>query len=221
MKVRLVKKQPISGNITSFYFEPEAPLRYVAGQYIELFIPHSNPDKRKEHRWFTLSSSPTEDLLTITTRLITPKKSSFKNALNKLNIGDEIKMLPPMGDFVLPKDESLPLIFVAKGIGVTPFRSMLKYLNDTHKKRSIKVIYAVNDASDAIFKDIIKPASSEFTVHIGNLGSKELLDYSGEIKDEVIFMAGPEKMVESLQNDLLRQGVNPAQIRTDFFHNYD
>src|SRR5690606_27786597 len=131
-------------------FEPEIPIRYIAGQYIELFIPHSNPDKRKERRWFTLSSSPTEDLLAITTRLITPKKSSFKNALNNLRIGDEIKMLPPMGDFVLPKDESLPLIFVAKGIGVTPFRSMLKYLNDSHKKRSIKLIYVIDNSNDAI-----------------------------------------------------------------------
>lgn len=221
MKLKLVKKQPVAGNITTFWFEPESPVRYIAGQYIELFIPHPEPDNRREHRWFTLSSSPTESLLSITTRLNDKRKSSFKSTLSNLKIGQEIKMQLPMGDFVLPKDESLPLVFIAKGIGITPFRSMLKYLIDSDEKRNIKLIYSVNNAKDIVFKDIVKKSAKEFITHIGPLDAKKVLAYTGLVKQHVIYIAGPEKMVETLQNDLIKIGVSPAQIRSDFFHNYD
>lgn len=221
MKIKLVKKTPLGGNITTFWFEPETPVQYIAGQYIELFLPHSNPDERKARRWFTLSSSPTEELLAITTRLIEPRRSTFKTALSNLKVGDEIKMLPPMGDFVLPKDETLPLMFIVAGIGVTPFRSMLKFLLDKDKRLDITVIYVPTRADEMIFSEILKKGSKKFIHHSGRLGGQDILDYSGKLSNHIIYLAGPERMVENIQNDLIMAGVNQTQIRTDFFHNYD
>ncbi len=221
MKVKLVRKELISGNISTFWFQPDNPVRYIAGQYIELYIPHSNPDERKERRWFTLSSSPSEDLLSITTRLIEPRRSTFKKALNNLKIGTEIKILPPMGDFVLPKDESLPLIFIAKGIGITPFRSMLKYLNDNDKKLNIKLIYCVDKPKDVIFKDIIEEATTKFIIREGNISTDELSRYIEDDGKSLIYTAGPERMVETLRDNLIGKGFDQGRLRNDFFHNYD
>jgi len=87
----------------TFYFRPEQPLSYTAGQFTELTIPHKRPDERGLKRWFTLSSSPTSELLSITTKFNNDKSSSFKKALFGLKPGAELTMAEPMGDFVLPK----------------------------------------------------------------------------------------------------------------------
>lgn len=220
MKLTLVKKETIAPNIVSFYFQPETPIRYIAGQYIELHLPHDNPDDRRANRWFTLSSSPTEELLAITTRLH-QRNSSFKNSLNNLQIGSVIRQAQlPMGDFVLPKDSKLPLIFIAGGIGITPYRSMCKYLLDTRQKRDITLIYAAKP-DELVFSELIKNAGTKLIVPKSRLNSDLVLDYIGPISNQQIYISGPEKMVENLQHQLLRQNVRSSQLRTDFFHNYD
>ena len=68
MKVTLEYTHDEAGNIRTFFFRPDNPVYYTAGQYTELKVPHTNPDKRGQKRWFTLSSSPSDPLLTITTK---------------------------------------------------------------------------------------------------------------------------------------------------------
>lgn len=220
MKLTLVKKEKIAPNIISFYFQPETPVRYIAGQYIELHLPHDNPDDRRTNRWFTLSSSPTEELLAITTRLH-ERSSSFKNSLNNLEIGSVIRQAQlPMGDFVLPKDSGLPLIFVAGGIGITPYRSICKYLFDTGQQRDITLVYAAKP-DELIFSELIKKAGVKLIVSKSRLNSVLLLDYTGPISNQQIYISGPEKMVENLQHQLIEHKISASQLRTDFFHNYD
>src|ERR1700722_16878985 len=143
MQVFFDHSAPEADNIKTFYFRPEKPVHYTAGQFIELTIPHKNPDKRGIKHWFTLSSPPTDELLSITTKFAGDQSSSFKKALFKLKPGTELRMADPMGDFVLPKLIQTPLIFVAGGIGITPFHSMLSWLAATGEVRPIKLLYAV------------------------------------------------------------------------------
>src|SRR4051812_34213512 len=128
MKAIFDHSQPEAANITTFFFRPEKPVQYTAGQFTELYLPHNNPDKRGIKRWFTISSSPSEELLSITTKFTPEKGSSFKETLRKLVPGTEVHLEEPMGDFVLPKLIQTPLIFVAGGIGITPFHSILEWL---------------------------------------------------------------------------------------------
>lgn len=220
MKLKFVKKRKENEEITTFFFEPESRIRYIAGQYTELTIPHESPDSRNTKRWFTLSSSPTEEFWSITTRL-NRKGSSFKKALVRLNPGDHIHGHLPMGDFVLPKDEALPLIFIAKGIGITPYRSILKYLEDTGQSRQIHLIYAVKNLSDAIFTRLLEKKSVTLSLHPGRLRASDLTAYAGNAEERLVYISGPEHMVEDLQKELIASGMNELRIRTDFFHNYD
>jgi ferredoxin-NADP reductase len=221
MNVALAKKEKVAKDTYMFWFEPEKPVEYVAGQYIELHLPHENPDERKTRRWFTLSSSPTEKLLAITTRFHTERTSSFKTRLNGLKPGEIITMMPPMGDFVLPKDPSIPLLFIAGGIGITPYRSMLKYLSDKGESRNIRLIYAVTSKEYAAFEDLIKKSSAKYELHLGHMAASDLDKFIEPKSGQAIYISGPEKMVERLQGELFGKGVDIHQLRVDFFHNYD
>lgn len=221
MKLALAGKEPITEDIMMFWFRPEKPVDYIAGQYIELHLPHENPDDRKARRWFTLSSSPTEELLAITTRFSRKRASSFKNKLRSLKVGETVDILPPMGDFVLPKDDSLPIIFVAGGIGITPYRSMLKYLTDKGENRDIKLIYVIRSGDTTAFESIIDQSPAKYIKHEGELSVEELLNYLEGIATHTVYISGPEMMVERLQKGLVAAGIDRLQIRTDFFHNYD
>ena len=150
----LLKVEQIKENIYTFHFSPEYFQKYAAGQYIELVIPHDTPDKRGIKRWFTLSSSPTEQEYALTTKFSDSKASTYKKALLALQAGGKVKMSSPMGDFVLPKDKNINLIFVAGGIGITPFRSMIKWLIDTEQKRQIHLIYAAKQRNQTIFTEL-------------------------------------------------------------------
>lgn len=223
MKLKLIKKEKVAKNTMMFWFEPDSPVHQIAGQYIELFVPHDPSDDRKAKRWFTLSNSPTEKFLAITTKIHPKRPSSYKNALDSFPMGSEFSALPPMGDFVLPKDETLPLVFIAGGIGITPYRSILKYLQDTDEKRNIKLIYTVSNPDEFAFSDLIESKRVKLIKHVGRLDSVKILEYIGNTDGKQIYISGPEKMVETLQKELLDSGsgISELQLRVDFFHNYD
>jgi ferredoxin-NADP reductase len=220
-----------AANIRTFYFRPEQPVRYTAGQYTELTLPHPHPDQRGRRRWFTLSSSPTNDLLSITTKQAADKGSSFKRALFKLEPGTELHLAEPMGDFVLPKLIQTPLIFVAGGIGVTPFHSMLSWLAATGETRPIKLLYAVRNEDEIIFQETLRKAGVEPTIIVsepspawggerGRLSAELILGLEQPSDDTLVYVSGPEPLVESLEKDLMRAGLAKPQIVTDAFPNY-
>ena len=118
----------INPGISTFWFHPPAHLRYEAGQFVELYLPHAPADARGERREFSLSSSPHEPLIAFTTNFAFENGSSYKRALQDLAPGETVILNEPMGDFVLPKDPAISLVFVAAGLGCTPFASMIKWL---------------------------------------------------------------------------------------------
>jgi ferredoxin-NADP reductase len=233
MKVTFDHSQAEAANIQTFYFKPERPLRYTAGQYTELHIPHKNPDKRGTKHWFTLSSSPNNEFLTITTKYAGDDKSStFKKALFRLKPGTELHMADPMGDFVLPKLIQTPLVFVAGGIGLTPFHSMLEWLYETMETRPIKLLYGVRSEDEIVFQDTFKRAGIEPTIVVsqpsdawggerGNLSAEIILGLEKPSDDTLVYVSGPEPMVQALSRDLSKAGLRRDQIVTDEFPNYD
>lgn len=231
MKVTLDHTQDEAANIRTFWFKPAQPMRYIAGQYTELTVPHDYPDERGIKRWFTLSSSPTDELLSITTKFAGDKSSTFKQALWKLPMGTGLHMADAMGDFVLPKDKTIPLVFVAGGIGVTPLHSMVKWLADTKEKRDIHLIYGVSRLEEVAFRPLFKSYGLKLRIvpkdppkhwkdEMGSLSAGKILQAIGPINNQLIYLSGPEPMVEALEKDLLAEGVRQQQLATDFFPGY-
>lgn len=231
MKVTFDHARSEANNIKTFYFKPELPVHYTAGQYTELTVPHRHPDKRGAKRWFTLSSSPTDELLSITTKFAGDKSSSFKKALFKLKTGTELHMAEPMGDFVLPKLIQTPLVFVAGGIGVTPFHSILEWLHATNETRPIKLLYGVRTEDEIIFQDTFQKAHVEPVIVVsepsdawggerGHLSAELILGLEKPSEDTLVYVSGPEPMVEALEKDLRKAGLDKHKFVGDFFPNY-
>lgn len=234
MNVVFSHREPVATNVVTLWFKPDRPVWYVAGQFTEMYLPHASVDSRGERRWFTISSSPTDPLIGITTRLSVDDSSSFKKALDALRPGDALKLADPMGDFVLPKDTSLPLVFVAAGLGITPVHSMVKFMRDRREERRAHLIYAVSHEDelaflplfneyDLQFTPIVKHASEGWHGETGSLSTSRILELAGpDALDEnaLIYLSGPEPMVETFYKDLIAQNFPNERLVTDYFPGY-
>jgi ferredoxin-NADP reductase len=225
MNARFINKQQLTSDIFCYSFDPDHSLNITAGQFVEISLKIDKTDDRGNKRWFTVSSSPEENIFSITTRII-KQPSSFKIALNELAVGDMISVSEPMGDFVLPIDKTTNLLMVAGGIGITPYLSIMSHLKMVGEKRNIDLIYAVNDINEAvdisIYEDYISSIQVLITSKEGNKLSAELIyQQYKKLNDLFIYLAGPEAMVETVGQQLLDMGVNSSCLIRDYFPGYD
>lgn len=224
MRVVLDHIRQENHNVRTFCFKPPHKFSYTAGQFIEMTLPHKNPDERGIKHWFTLSSSPTEEFISITTKWFGSQASTFKKTLFELETGAEVHISDPMGDFVLPKDKSIPLVFVAGGIGITPFHSIIKWLVDTGEKRQIQALLAAHSDKDLLFVDLFRDYGIDPVLAVDSssqrLSAKFILESVSPIDNKLIYVSGPEPMVETLCADLEKNGVAKSQLAGDFFPGY-
>ncbi len=187
-------------------------------------LPHNNSDNRGQKHWFTLSSSPTENLLAITTKQAPDRSSTFKQVLFSLQAGASINISEPMGDFVLPKDSNIPLVFVAGGIGITPVRSMIKWLSDTKEHRQIRIIYGARSADDLAFLELFENYGAKTDIILtggaGQLTAENVMKLGHVTDNTLVYVSGPEPMVESLETDLKAANVSSEKLVLDFFPGY-
>nr|MDQ3969019.1 Rieske 2Fe-2S domain-containing protein [Thermoproteota archaeon] len=124
----LTKKEELEGtDIMTFKFTKNGYPEYKAGQFAFFPLDTVNNDNRGPVRHFSLASSPAEDALIISTRI---RDTPYKQRLSTIQEGAQVKVSKPQGNFVLHDDFSKHAIFLSGGIGVTPFRSMIKYATD-------------------------------------------------------------------------------------------
>jgi len=226
MQATLEKIEQLADGIVTFWFKPEGRFRYVAGEFTEMYIPHV-ADERGEKRWFTLSSSPTEPLLGITTSFSEGFSSSFKQALQGLQPGDNVRLAEPMGDFVLPKSTDIPLTFIAGGLGITPIRSIVRSLADTGQKRSIRLLRIAGPKKAHLFEGIFAnyPMRLDY-INSNDPSRDEMIDehvatvVGSATPNTMFYLAGPEKLIQRLADMLAKNGIDARQIVTDFFPGY-
>ena len=138
-------------------------LKFKPGQYLEWTLPHEKIDNRGMRRYFTIASSPTEKDMIMGVKFY-DKPSSYKQSLISLENQGIVVASQLAGDFTLPKDKNKKLIFIAGGIGVTPFRSMIKYLIDNNEKRDIVIFYSNKSFADIAYKEIFDEAAKKLRI---------------------------------------------------------
>ncbi len=216
----LIDKKELTKDIFEFTFKQSEKLIFTAGQYLEWTLPHVNADSRGNRRYFTVASSPTEENLKLSIR-VSENGSSFKKALLDMKNGDTISASSLAGDFTLPKSTDEKLLFIAGGIGITPFRSMIQYLCDRGEKRDIVLIYSCRDENSFVYDEIFEEAKYKInlkTIKITEPITKEMLeDEVGEFKGRDIYISGPGGMVEYCKTLLLSLRVSNSKIHTDYF----
>lgn len=214
------------GDARSFIFDTDGDTSWQPGQYTHFALPHDNADDRGADRWFTISSAPSEGYVMVTTRINHEHSSTFKEQLLKLEAGQQIEADAPEGDFVVD-DPSRELIFVAGGIGVTPYRSILKEADANGQQLKVHLLYANRNENIVFQKELEEFATHnphlkiDYVVGPGKLDADTLKAAIDAADNPVVYLSGPEPMVEDLELTVGRLGVAKENIKTDFFPGYE
>ena len=215
----LVDKTQLTPTTYSFSFKPNRQLKHAAGQYIELTLPGVKNDARGNRRTFTIASPPSDDRIKIGVKFY-DQGSQFKNKLMALKPGDEIMGNHIAGDFTLPKQKSQPVVFVAGGIGITPFISMIKDMIATKSKQAATLYYFANDKSEVAYKDVLKAARNagiKIHLRVGN-GLRLTEDEIKNNSNAQFYLSGPPGLVNGYKAQL--QKLKIKNIHTDLFTGY-
>ena len=232
--LKLKRKGRISSDMMNFVFKPSHRLAFEPGQYMELTLAHAKPDSRGNRRFFTIASSPTEDDLHLGVRFYA-NSSSFKKALYRIDGRSKMIAGQIAGDFTLPKDPKQKLVFMAGGIGITPFRSMLKYLIDMHEHRDIVLLYANRTTDEIAYKDILSEAQTKLGIKVfctltntkaiprnwpgfvGRIDERVIRAAVPDYKERTFYVSGSLDMVRAYEHILKNMRVRHDQIKKDFF----
>ncbi len=206
--------------VYTFVFEPVKPLEWFAGKHAMFFITHKKIDKAM--RLFSISSCPSENKIAITTK-IGENPSDYKKALLELRPTMKMKLRGPMGPFVL--QQARTNCFIAGGIGITPFRSMMKEIDISKQKFNgiIKLLY-INSSDSFLFGEEFKAMdnekiSTEFFTDKLVMGNR-IKQMTSQNDNTVFFVAGTKQMTTSIKEMLIELGIKKKNIKTDTFIGY-
>ena len=239
MKLKLIEKREEAKGTKSFFWEPEKPVNYLAGQYFYFTLPllkYSDP--RGATRHFTLSSSPTEgNILRLTTRI--REQSGFKKTLDELEIGALIEGEGPNGEFILDENEKGPHVFLAGVIGITPFRSMVKYAADKNLDIQIHLIYSNSIPEEIAFRaefealakswpnlkldmTVTKPEETKepWNGLTGRIDENLIQKLVPDINNNIFWVCGPPAMVEAMELTLGKLNISSGKVRSEKFTGY-
>jgi ferredoxin-NADP reductase len=207
---------------------------FVPGQYFWVELPDRGyHDERGLRRHITIVTSPNErGVLGLATRL---RESAFKHTLSQLNVGDEVVVEEPKGDFQLPQDTSKEYVFVAGGIGITVFRSMLRYIAEENLPYRITLVYSNRDVESTAFLDEMQELEQQiegmrmvltmtddpsWEGDSRRIDAEFLRELVGDLNGPTYLVAGPPAMVNSVADSLEAAGVAEDQVLRSRFAGY-
>ena len=210
-------------------------LEFTPGQYFHVTLPDLGDDDEKGlRRHITVVTSPNEKgVLGFATRM---RDSAFKRTLRELPVGSEVEVEPPKGQFGLPEDPSRPLVFVAGGIGITVFHSMLRYIHEEQLAYDVTLIYSNRDRASTAFLEELRELEQalpgfrlvltmtqdpDWEEETRKVDAEFVKDYLGEDLDRYTFLvAGPPAMAEGVQGALQEAGVRNENVSAERYSGY-
>jgi len=226
----------VANDTYDFVFRPSFPVKFLPGQFLELTLVTAPSDARGNRRFFTIASAPTEKEIRFGVKFY-PKSSRFKQVLAELKPNQSITAAQTAGSFTLPRDPAKKLAFIAGGIGVTPFRSQVKYLLDSGQKRDIILLYSNKTVGEIAYADLFAAAEplglktvytltdrttipANWPGQTGLIDQKMLTTQAPDYQDRLFYLSGPHAMVVAFEKLLSSLGVPKSQIKTDYFPGY-
>jgi len=210
------------------YFEKPRNFSFQAGQYVDMTIPDKlDPQDPNNIRSFSLASAPFEKELIIATRI--RPDSPFKKVMQQLQLADTVTIQGPLGEFLLPKKTTEPAVFIAGGIGITPFYSMLKQAAHDKRQQQLFLFYSNRTHADAPFLQELSYLAQTGLYTLISVFTQEGDDYIDEAllsrhlnnpMTPRYYIAGPPTFVGAMQRVLMRLGVSMKKVKLDEFTGY-
>ena len=226
-EVALTAREEVAEGTMAFRFAKPAGFRFKPGQSVNLTLIEPPAEPNSTRRTFSLASAPFEDELAVATRM--REGSGFKRALKALPIGAQIRLSGPLGDMTLHEDAARAAVFIAGGIGITPFRSMLLQAERDGLGHSLLLAYSNRRCEHAAFLAELQSLErrnprfrllAAMTDTDGMLDEQKLKSFVGGAVAPVYYLAGPPAMVEAMKAILARNGVGADDIRSEEFFGY-
>ena len=237
-KLAFLRKERVAEDVWSFFFDRSGTdFNFLPGQYIRITLPHLRPDDRGTTRYFTIASSPARvGEIMITTKVI---ESTFKKTLFALKRGQVVNFYGPLGKFVLDPEDKMPKVFLAGGIGITPFHSMLTFASEKLISTPLSLFVSFSNVSQMVFYDELKEVSNKnpniqiiYTVsrsgkinnnwrgETGRIDMEMIKKYVPDINQAAFFFTGPMEFTDAMEAMLLNADIYDEQIRKEIFTGY-
>lgn len=206
-------------DVWEYFWQPVASVTYQAGQYADFYLVDVD-DPRGSSRVFTLTSLPSDELLSFAVK-ISSTPSPYKRHLASLLPGDTAHMSESMGDMVLPRSPTTPLTFVAGGLGIASYISLIRACSNSELLHPINLLWAIRNGNDRYKLPVLLTHNSisyrEFT-------SPDRLTVDDIVlstpDNGLMYLSGSERFVMTLRHDLHARGITDSQILFDYFSGY-
>jgi len=233
----LTKREEIAEGTMAFHFVKPADFQFRAGQSIDLTL--LNPpetDAEGNSRAFSIASAPFDNDLIIATRM---RDTALKRVLRKASPGLQVKIDGPGGSFVLHRKSEKPAVFLAGGIGITPFLSIIRQAGNDQSPHHMYLFYSNRRPEDAAFLDLLSEATKrnpnfhliatmtemdkshrEWKGETGFINKDMLTKHLPSLQGPIFYLAGPPAMIAAMRSMLIEAGVDEDDIRTEEFFGY-
>jgi ferredoxin-NADP reductase len=234
---KLLNRVEVAEATMAFHFEKPAGFDFKPGQSADLTL--LNPpetDSEGNVRTFSIASAPYEDELAFATRM---RDTAFKRSLKKVPLGTVVKMDSAMGSFTLHKNSAKPAVFIAGGIGITPFSSIVRQADHDRASHKLYLFYSNYRPEDAPFMDVlqnlektnpnfrliatmtdIERSKKTWNGETGMINQDMLSRYLNDLRGPIYYIAGPPDMVSGMTKMLVASNVDEDDIRTEEFAGY-
>ncbi len=222
----LQKQTAIARDTVLFEFEKPAGFTFIPGQYGGFTLPNTDLEVTNRTRRFSFASIPHDPHLSIVTRM---QPSPYKQALLALPIGSTIKCAGPAGTFTLHEDAQTPTVFLAGGIGIAPFYSMLRAALHTHPHRHFHLFYCnPTQADSAFFDELHTFAQNHLHFHFlptmsktcGFITQDLIKQHLADLTSPIYYICGSKTMVSASQSFLAEMGINEERVKVEDFPGY-
>ncbi len=236
VEVALKERRTVARDTVTLLFEKPAGFVHKGGQSVDLTLinPSRNDDKGTK-RALSIVSAPHEPFLQFATRV---RDSAFKQTLRDVPLGTRVQIEGPFGSMTLHSNKSRRAIFIAGGIGITPFMSMLRHAAHTDLQHSLSLIYSNRRPEDAPFLKELQEmeqerrgsfqlvatmtgaADPDWHGRVGTINSELIEKVRVPPPMPIFYVAGPPAMVAAMRGILSGMGIEDDDIRSEDFSGY-
>lgn len=234
---KLMRREEVAEGTMAFHFEKPPGFNFKAGQFADVTLTDPpETDAEGNTRTFSIASPPFADELVFATRM---RDTAFKRSLKKVPLATEVRISPAAGSFTLHKNPAKPAVFLAGGIGITPFLSVVRQADRDRLPQRLYLFYSNRRPEDTAFLDSLQTlettnpnfrlictmtemskSKKEWKGETVLINKEMLSRHLAVLQGPIYYIAGPPAMVAAMRQTLVRAGVEEDDIRAEEFAGY-